>query len=475
MIEDIKNLNIFNYEHAINAGNDVPPPAGDNLHKFAFKHPPNNKCIDIRLVNGEYRVSITRKENVRQRSFTKDNLSELISLLDKNGYSNPVWGFGGRDQSYPYVKVPIDRTNSFVSAIGKIFGDTERPNIVATNTQDHTVEKNMHINVIKYGPPGTGKTYSLVNDVLEITEYNLPPESNIHDIIRHGKHENNFKRVEFVTFHQSYSYEEFVEGIRAEVINSQVSYKVHNGIFKRLCRRAYFHKVKSLVNSEQKVLFSDSAQAIYEKFPFELLRKHNPDLTQLLLDYESKEVTKAQKENIPKFVLCIDEINRANISRVFGELITLIEDTKRQGAEETISVTLPYSGDEFFVPDNLYILGTMNTADRSLAKLDLALRRRFHFEAYYPDLEQVKNFTAKDILKRLNEFIIEKLDREHTIGHSYLMSIEKDATGDTLNEALAHAFTGKIVPLLEEYFLHEPTKVQEAKTVSGISDYVANN
>lgn len=345
------------------------------------------------------------------------------------------------------------------------------------NQTDTVIEKkNMptHLNVIKYGPPGTGKTFSLVKDVLDITKFNLPSDSNIHAIIHHTKHENNFKQVEFVTFHQSYSYEEFVEGIRAEVINSQVTYKVHNGIFKRLCRRAYFHKVKSLVNSEEKERFSENALAIYESFPFKLLREHDAELANLLLAYETKGATEGMLKNIPKFVLCIDEINRANISRVFGELITLIEDTKRQGAKETISVTLPYSGDEFFVPDNLYILGTMNTSDRSLAKLDLALRRRFHFEDYYPDLSKVKNATAKAILEKLNEFISKELDREHTIGHSYLMTIDEDAAGDALNEALANAFAGKIIPLLEEYFLHEPTKVKDAITAAGISIYVAN-
>ncbi|WP_445772174.1 McrB family protein, partial [Rheinheimera sp.] len=329
----------------------------------------------------------------------------------------------------------------------------------------------MQKNSIFYGPPGTGKTYSLVKEVLDITECDLPKNSNIHAIIRHGANNNKFKQVEFITFHQSYSYEEFVEGIRAEVVNGQVTYKIHNGIFKRLCRRAYFYKVMSLVGEDDKQYFTDDALSIYEN---KKANELNKNLLNILTEHATKETPEDSKKDIPKFVLCIDEINRANISRVFGELITLIEDTKRQGAKETISVTLPYSGDEFFVPDNLYIRGTMNTADRSLAKLDLALRRRFHFEAYYPDLDQVKNATARNILDQLNSFITRELDREHTIGHSYLMTIDEDATGDTLNKALAEAFKGKIIPLLEEYFLHEPAKVNEAITAAGIANDVVN-
>lgn len=374
-------------------------------------------------------------------------------------------------------KIPDDNNASenlkFVVAWYNCDGAIESANIKDVEFFPGEVDDRMGLlNVIKYGPPGTGKTYSLVKDVLGIAKYDLLENSSIHKIICYGELKNKFKQVEFITFHQSYSYEEFVEGIRAEVVNGQVAYKIRNGIFKRLCRRAYFYKVKSLVNSEQEGLFSSNAQAIYEKFPFELLRKHDPELSNLLLDYESKEVTEAQKENIPKFVLCIDEINRANISRVFGELITLIEDTKRQGAKETISVTLPYSGEEFFVPDNLYIRGTMNTADRSLAKLDLALRRRFHFEAYYPVLKEVKNDTARAILENLNKFITEQLEREHAIGHSYLMNIEKEVEEESLHASLTEAFEGKIIPLLEEYFLHEPTKVKAAITAANLPDPV---
>lgn len=313
------------------------------------------------------------------------------------------------DNNHPYGSVRVSK-ESFIRIINEMVNLRKSQHLITNQKfNDNGAEATMKLflNSIKYGPPGTGKTYSLVDEVTKITGVKIDKNErpHLHELIRKSRSELN--QIEFVTFHQSYSYEEFIEGIRAEVVDGQVTYKIHNGIFKRLCRRAYFYKVESLVENDKKSLFTTGALKIYENLPFNSLMesKDHQALAKLLLDYENENVTEEQQQNIPKFVLCIDEINRANISRVFGELITLIEDTKRQGAVETIPVTLPYSGDEFFVPDNLYIRGTMNTADRSLVKLDLALRRRFYFEAYYPELGQVKNPTANVILKNLNAFI----------------------------------------------------------------------
>jgi len=356
----------------------------------------------------------------------------------------------------------------------KFFGERNQEEVYLC---DNIKGADMHINLIKYGPPGTGKTYSLVKSIKDILcidrEIIL---NNVHSIL---KSELYSGRVEFVTFHQSFSYEEFVEGIRAEVNDSgQVGYFVRNGIFKRICRRAYFYKVKEIIENidqdkaynkddgcKRGELFSQDALQAYENMSTKQFARNFSDLYQLLEDYQIDE--HSETVEIPKFVLCIDEINRANISRVLGELITLIEDNKRQGAKDAISLTLPYSGEEFFVPDNLFIIGTMNTSDHSLAKLDVALRRRFYFEKCYPDLEKLNGLSvSKGLLEGLNNFLQSALDKEHTIGHSYLMDSE-----DNL-EKIYDVFRMKIIPLLEEYFLSNPDKVKEALNKTGLSDDV---
>jgi hypothetical protein len=208
--------------------------------------------------------------------------------------------------------------------------------------------------------------------------------------------------AEFITFHQSFAYEEFVEGIRPQVDqNGEINYGVVAGVFRRLCQRAQSdpHKV---------------------------------------------------------YLLIIDEINRANIAKVFGELITLIEDDKRLGKANAVSVTLPYSGERFSVPENLFILGTMNTADRSIALLDLALRRRFTFIELEPDISLLKSVSGVDLsklLRRLNERIAALLDRDHQIGHSYLYGVQDI-------ETLRFVWYNRIVPLLGEYFYNDAERLR---------------
>jgi len=203
--------------------------------------------------------------------------------------------------------------------------------------------------------------------------------------------------MRFVTFHQSFAYEEFVEGLKPVTTDDgQVLYRVEDGIFKELCRRA----------------------------------QNDPD---------------------HKYLLVIDEINRANIAKVFGELITLIEDDKRLEEEHEITVQLPYSKETFGVPENLLILGTMNTADRSIALLDIALRRRFTFVEQMPDPSLLKSVDGVDLsalLDQLNRRITALLGRDYQIGHSYLMGIETV-------EALHFAWYRQIMPLLQEYFYND--------------------
>ena len=171
---------------------------------------------------------------------------------------------------------------------------------------------------------------------------------------------------------------------------------------------------------------------------------------------------KATSNKDKKYVFIIDEINRGNISKIFGELITLIEDSKRNGKEEAMSVTLPYSQEEFSVPKNVYILGTMNTADRSIALMDTALRRRFEFiemmpkEALLTDIV-IDNVNVKEMLETMNRRIEALYDREHTLGHAFFIPLqnEKKATIDQL----ASIFKNKIIPLLQEYFYEDYEKI----------------
>lgn len=279
----------------------------------------------------------------------------------------------------------------------KFVAQSHQPAIAEEHVEDSQLSPNnsaMSLNQILYGPPGTGKTYNTVSLAVDILE---PGKTDWTDwkekkacfdkYIKGG-------RIVFTTFHQSMSYEDFVEGIKPDVNNGQIVYSVKSGIFKSLCERA------------------------------------------------EKDIQNA-------YVLIIDEINRGNVSQIFGELITLLEEDKRLGNEAELKVKMPYSQTEFGVPKNLYIIGTMNTADRSVEALDSALRRRFCFTEMMPRpellRETIEGIALSDVLEIINRRIVVLKDREHQIGHSYFINVK-----DKLS--LKGVFKNNIIPLLQEYF-----------------------
>ena len=372
-------------------------------------------------------------------------------------------------------------------------------------------------------------------------------------------------RIEFITFHQSYGYEEFIEGIKPDLEDenendAEIKYKISDGVFKKIAMNALFDRLKieddknkdiidfefikdkfiekypigvEIPTKKSKIIiekYTDDSirirplnaksifsitynyleeafnkklneykdisnikgltrslsyyylaiynefQKIYKENKKELnnnksynnifINKDYKSKLKLILEYfERKIELKDIKESYP-YVLIIDEINRGNISKILGELITLIEDDKR----ENLTVKLPYSGEEFTVPKNLYIIGTMNTADRSIALMDTALRRRFEFKEMMPDYTLLRNKKILDekgnetninleiMLETMNERIEALYDREHTIGHAFFMPLIEE--GKNTIQELGKIFEKKIIPLLQEYFYDDYSKIQ---------------
>lgn len=264
------------------------------------------------------------------------------------------------------------------------------------------INSDFPLNQILFGPPGTGKTYNTVNMALDI----VCPEGSQWEKEPRDKARKEYQimldagQIVFVTFHQSMSYEDFIEGIKPEPTkDGKITYAVKNGIFKELC-------------------------------------------------------AKAKEDKSQNYVMIIDEINRGNVANIFGELISLIEDDKRLGASEELHAELPYSHTIFGVPKNVYIIGTMNTADRSVEALDSALRRRFTFKEMMPKSELVpEEHNVRSIFKIINQRIEVLKDREHQIGHSYFMGVNSE-------EGLKAVIYDKIIPLLQEYFYGDYEKIQ---------------
>lgn len=382
-------------------------------------------------------------------------------------------------------------------------------------------------NTILYGPPGTGKTYRTIDLAVRACE---PGAYSLQEGKEEGEKRRELKkiydrlvaekRVRFITFHQSFGYEEFIEGLRAETTDDgNVRYDIKSGIFKQICEDAAFGHAgvqqeldDALARLQERLAEGGNItletqqgkafqlayknQAAFGIFPSQSKKEdlgqgynaylkninevyqnpqakvHNPSYVRSILNYLIKHEglsPRPQGSNSEKrqnYVLIIDEINRGNISKIFGELITLIETSKRAGEPEALSVMLPYSATPFSVPNNLYLIGTMNTADRSLTALDTALRRRFEFEAMLPDIEVLKDTVVKGIdlprlLQTLNDRIQVLYDREHTLGHAFFIPVvQAKDDEDMAFERLKRIMRNKVLPLLEEYFYNDWQKIR---------------
>ena len=384
----------------------------------------NSRGSALFIRNEKGRRFLTHRGNFNPRSRLPQKREKLRELTDS-------W-VDVTDVKRPLFPItPIDNIDTNI-LIGQIDQFTK---ILEGKGREDSVRREARsaLNTILYGPPGTGKTYKTFRRCVEICDgqENCPDEN---DKIR-ARYAALVKerRIEFVTFHQSYGYEEFVEGLRPDTGSAEEGEEARAG-FRLVATPGVLKRIAKRARGASGSTGHAEASA-----------------------------------NAKPHVLVIDEINRANVSKVMGELITLLEEDKREGAENEVSVTLPHSRKPFTLPANLYILGTMNTADRSIALLDTALRRRFEFEELAPDpdlLSDAAKATGIDlpaVLRAINRRLEYLIDRDHLIGHAWLMGARTKADVDRI---MRH----KIIPLIAEYFYDDWQKVRAV--LGGTDDFV---
>ena len=533
--------------------------------------------------NDPFIIPIVSKVNTKRigydHLYPKLPLPEFLPLLlaDK-----------GEQQFFPYVE-------KLFAMVRKGYLDNKQKKQQTEELMDEVMTQ-QPLNRILFGAAGTGKTFHTINHALSIIENKTLESLENEDRTVLKKRFDEYKsqgQIKFVTFHQSFSYEDFVEGIRAETDDKgNLKYPIKAGVFKEIVELAkgnvqsniedeidlsnkkvwkmslgkagieddlyrscldnnvillgwgdavnfskceniqfiksklaevnypkdsedtaagYVNTFKNKIQNGDLVVITDGNlkfRAIAEvtgnyeydenqEFGYHQLRKVNwlktfsPSLKNE--DYFKKIFSQSTVYNLEnavdksklsallqpeakhssnlenKYVLIVDEINRGNISRIFGELITLIEDSKREGADEALSVTLPYSKKEFCVPDNVYLIGTMNSSDRSLTGLDIALRRRFTFIEMPPKPELLNDVNVEDIdvqqlLTVINQRIEVLLDRDHCIGHANFMSLKDQPT----LQNLADIFKQRIIPQLQEYFFDDWSKINMVLNANGM-------
>lgn len=548
-------------EWANDAGLDIYPVNIDNQFRIG------RKALDSAKSDAAFKLVTVQKSKIKLGD-SRYSLEYLATCEeDKDKFAEQY--LAGREGYWPVDYAP---NNSSTDTAKSNNGDSEM-----------TMPS---LNQILYGPPGTGKTYHTIEAAVKAAkpefswETRTALKAEYDELVK-------AKRIRFVTFHQSYGYEEFVEGITANTEAGVISYTITPGVFKTICAAAQLSSQTEDpgINPEGKV-WKISIEGTYQNarktYCFEnnlaaigwddagdlREQKRNSYFNELgrndqnSLDYFSQEMEKGdlvlcinsntsveavgvidgdykyiesgingngyahqlpvkwlaldfsvdfhalngnKRFNLPtcyplsrltvagtlkhlsdnnvdirsksngtaeveNYVLIIDEINRGNISKIFGELITLIEPSKRMPAErkptdECLEISLPHSTPLFSVPDNLYLIGTMNTADRSLAMMDTALRRRFDFVEMMPKPElfgnkKVRGIDLTQLLETLNERIEILYDREHTLGHAFLFPAFNAKTEEEAFKELELAFKNKIIPLLEEYFFEDWDKIR---------------
>jgi 5-methylcytosine-specific restriction endonuclease McrBC GTP-binding regulatory subunit McrB len=476
-------------------------------------------------------------------SYTRKDKGETISVLQVHGIGTVTANPGdGKTLKVEWQKdfkpFIIDGRGAYRSTISKvnyeenidlIFGNKKKTENDALAFDSKDMQTDFPLNQILFGPPGTGKTYTTINKAISIIDNLKESALKVYyeersdlkerfDELLIDDWDNPNGQIGFVTFHQSMSYEDFIEGIKPGLNDDQnVIYDIEPGIFKKMASLARDNWLDANKGAKEQLSFEEAFIKFKEEWQenqemkFSLKREGNeytiigftkssikfkkasggtghtlsistlrdyfykrreirqtgvgiyyPSILEKLKSYQPSLIVEKEEKN---YVLIIDEINRGNVSQIFGELITLIEEDKRLGKEESLEATLPYSKENFGVPPNLYLIGTMNTADRSVEALDTALRRRFNFEEIPPKPTLVAtegklkatngllgSIDLVIVLNTINKRIEKLLDKDHQIGHSYFMSVSN-------SNDLKIAFHSKIIPLLQEYFFGDYGKI----------------
>jgi hypothetical protein len=502
----------FDEEGAINA----------NFIEISFKRIGDDSQIDEKLhreLASRLNIQLNEYNNGKRYYDNPDDYINNLHLYLKEVYPLALELINKYKLADKYL-VDQETFQKRLSRIGDIREGISQKRFESREAVEHfseSVKSPLPLNQILYGPPGTGKTYNTINKAIEIANPNFNISTKTRPEIK-TEYNNLLKqgRINFTTFHQSLSYEDFIEGLKPqppEKKGDNISYEVEDGVFKAFCNRARFTSgnfdeviekfkrdisvadgklplkitatgttfdityrgtnvfyVQPLNTTKEDPWYAVNIKNIRKAFESDSYEKiYNPTYVREVIGHlkkkygliKSKVQSSAEKEN---YVFIIDEINRGNVSQIFGELITLIEADKREDQPEALQIQLPYSKEVFSVPDNLYILGTMNTADRSVEALDTALRRRFSFEFMPPDSSKINTdgneifvdgISLRILLDTLNERIAYLLDEDHKIGHAYFCSIESDN-----KEQLEHVFKNKIIPLLREYFYNDHGKIR---------------